>query len=1097
MRFGVLGPLAVWTDDGGLVAVPGLKVRALLADLLANEGRPVPADRLIDDLWGEALPGNPMGSLSAKVSQLRRVLEDAEPGARALVESRPAGYLLNAGGEQGGEQGGVQDGEQGGGRVDARRFQVLVDEARRAGEPKERAALLAEALGLWRGPAFADFADEPFTRAASARLEELRLTALEEHAEARLLLGEHGALAGELGDAVAEHPLRERLRAAHMLALYRAGRQSEALESFERHRTVVADELGLDPGAELADLQRAILRQDPGLKAPVPPRPAGPRSNLPVPPTELIGREDAAREIRARIGTDRLVTLTGPGGVGKTRLAVEAAAGLVDAFGDGVWMAELAGSERSTVPELAEVVTAILDIRDAPGAPEAALDRLAAALGARRLLLVLDNCEHVIEQAAELAERLLRRVPGVRILATSREPLGLPGEVVWAVPPLEVPGAGDDPAAASAASAVRLFAARAEAASRGFRLDDATAGPVGELCRRLDGIPLALELAATKVRTLGVEGLVARLDDRFRVLSSGHRGAPARQRTLTAVIGWSWDLLTAQERAVLRRLSVHADGCALESAEAVCAGADVPEAEVLDVLVRLVDRSLVVMAEPPGEPPRYRLLESVAAYAAERLAEAGEDEDVRRAHSGYYVDLAERAERHLYGHDQARWLRTLDTEAANIRTALDAAVTARPAERALRLVNALAWYWFLRGRLTEALRSLDAALALDGGPSVPRAKALTWRAGVAVLKGAGGDWTARRDEALRAVDASCDPGTRAWARWFLTFSHFDVEDTSAGAATLDEALAGFRAHGDRWGEAAALVLRAKQAHAHGEPAALRRDAERAAVLFGETGDRWGQLQAVEWLGGLAELTGDYDRAERLQLDGQRMAEELHMWPDVAVRMAWRGWIAHLRGDPAAARRLFGRALRVAVEQGHAPAIMFAEIGLGLAACAEERLDDAEDRLEPLLRAAPPEEFPPLYLPIVQSALGRVAGARGDAAAAVTYQRDALTVALRLEAPRDTAVALEGLARALTLSGHHREAAEALGRAASVRDSSGVHPGQGERAEAALAEEHARSALGDGAFAAAFTAGAALETAEILRRAEGVPPEGTSIWAHNA
>ncbi|MCP9982597.1 AfsR/SARP family transcriptional regulator [Actinomadura madurae] len=365
MRFGVLGPLAVWTDQGGLVPVPGLKVRALLADLLVHEGRPVPADRLVDDLWGDAPPGNPMGALSAKVSQLRRVLEDAEPGARTLVESRPAGYLLGADDE----------------RVDARRFQDLVGAARRAEEPKEKSALFAEALGLWRGPALADLRDEPFTRAAVTRLEELRLTALEEHAEVRLDLGEHGALAADLGDAVEEHPLRERLRAAHMRALYRAGRQNEALESYERYRTLLADELGLDPGAELADLQRAILRQDPGLDAPAPSRG---RSNLPVPPTELIGRDGAVREIRARIGTDRLVTLTGPGGVGKTRLAIETAGGLVDAFADGVWMAELAGFERSTVPDLAEVVTAILDIRDAPGAPEAALDRLAAALGARR-----------------------------------------------------------------------------------------------------------------------------------------------------------------------------------------------------------------------------------------------------------------------------------------------------------------------------------------------------------------------------------------------------------------------------------------------------------------------------------------------------------------------------------------------------------------------------------------------------------------------------------------------------------------------------------------------------------------------------------------
>ncbi|TDD80563.1 AfsR/SARP family transcriptional regulator [Actinomadura darangshiensis] len=1058
MRFGVLGPLALWTGDGGLVAVPGVKVRALLADLLAHEGRPVPADRLIDDLWGEDLPGNPMGALSAKVSQLRRVLEDAERGARALVVSRPAGYLLAADDE----------------RVDARRFQGLVERARRSMEPKETAALLAEALGLWRGPAFADFRDDPFTRAAAARLEELRLTASEEHAETRLELGEHGALAGELADAVREHPLRERLRAAHMLALYRAGRQHEALESYETYRTSLADELGLDPGSELADLQRAVLRQDPGLNVPAPASSRG-RSNLPVPPTELIGRDAAVREIRARIGTDRLVTLTGPGGVGKTRLAIETAAGLADAFGDGVWMAELAGFERSTVPDLAEVVTAILDIRDVPGQP--ALDRLAAALGARRLLLVLDNCEHVIEQAAELAERLLRRVPGVRVLATSREPLGLPGEVVWAVPPLEVPGAGDDPAAASA---VRLFAARAEAAARGFRLDAATAGPAGELCRRLDGIPLALELAATRVRTLGVAGLVERLDDRFRLLSSGHRGAPARQRTLTAMIDWSWDLLTGPDRAVLRRLSVHADGCTAEAAEAVCAGADVAAADVLDVLVRLVDRSLVVMTERPGEGPRYRLLESVAAYAAERLAEAEEGDRTRAAYVRHYLVLAERAESRLTGPEQARWLRTLDTEAPNLRAALDAAAGAE----ALRLVNALAWYWFLRGRLTEALRSLETALGRDGGQPPDRARALTWQAGLAVLKGVPGDWTSRRDEALRLVDATGDARLKAWARWFLVFARSELDDVAAAGALLDEALAGFRASGDRWGEAAVLAMRAMHAHAHGDPAALERDAERSAALFGEAGDRWGRLQAVEWLGALAELTGDYDRAERLQLDGQRMAEELRMWPDVAGRMAWRGWVAYLRRDFASARRLFGRSHRIAVEQGFAQAVTFAELGLGLVAGREGRLDDAEDRLRAMLAAASPEEFPPLYLTLVQTGLGFVAEARGDAVSAVRYQRDALAVAIRLEAPRDLAGSLEGLACALSLAGWTDDAALALGKAAAIRKDAGVPPGPVEQDDIG----RAAARIGDAA-----AAGADLDPAEILRRAEAVPPEGPSIW----
>ncbi|QXJ24202.1 AfsR/SARP family transcriptional regulator [Actinomadura graeca] len=1055
MRFGVLGPVAVWTDDGGLVTVPGVKVRALLADLLLHEGRPVPADRLIDDLWGGEPPGNPAGALSAKVSQLRRVLEDAEPGARALVVSRPAGHLLAA-----------ED-------VDARRFQALVDEARRAGDARARARLLGEALGLWRGEAFADFADEPFTRAAAARLEELRWTALEEHAEARLALGEHGALAGELGDAVAARPLRERLRAAHMRALYRAGRQHEALESYERGRALLAEELGLDPGAGLVALHQAILTQDPALD--------GPRSNLPVPAGELIGREGAVAEIRARLGADRLVTLTGPGGVGKTRLAIEAAAGLADAFADGVWMAELAGVERATVPDLAETVTAILDVRDRPGEHGTSLDRLAAALGARRLLLVLDNCEHVIDQAAELAERLLRRVPGVRVLATSREPLGLPGEVVWAVPPLEVPGPDDGPEEAARAGAVRLFAARAEAASRGFRLDAGTTAAVAVLCRRLDGIPLALELAATRVRTLGVEGLVTRLDDRFRVLAGGRRGAPPRQRTLTAMIDWSWDLLTGPERAVLRRLAVHADGCAVESAEAVCAGGDVPPAEVLDVLARLVDRSLVVMSERPGEGPRYRLLESVAAYGADRLREAGEHDRTRDLHVRYYTGLAERAEPLLRGHDQARWLRVLDVETANLRAAFDAAAGRGDADSALRMAGALGWYWFLRGRLSEALRSLDAALAQHGGGSWPRARAAVWRAGLGALAGAGTDWTARRDAALRLADEAGDAALAAWARWFLSFAGFEIDDVAVAAGVLDEALAAFRASGDTWGEAAALMLRAKQAHALGDPESLGRDAERAGALFGDLGDRWGRAQALEWLGGMAELTADYDRADRLHGEAQRMAEELHLWPDVAVRLAWRGWVAHLRGAQDEARRLAGRALRIASEQGHAQAVTFAEIVLALAARRDGRLDEAEERLTRLLKAVPPGEFPPLFLPLLQTGLGHVAEARGDAAAALEFQRDALATAITLDAPRDLVFAVEGLAAALSLRGRHEQAAELLGKAAAIRKASGLRPGPAEQDDIGRVTGRVRAALGDGAFAAAADAGAALDPGAILDR----------------
>jgi predicted ATPase/DNA-binding SARP family transcriptional activator len=609
MRFGVLGPLAVWRADGTAIKVPDLKVRVLLAELLAGllvqEERPVSVDRLAEALWRGRPPGNPLNTLQTKVSQLRRALEEAEPGGRDLVVYQPPGYLLRVGHDA----------------VDAQRFRDLVTLAHETEDPQARAALLVEALGLWRGPALADFGEEAFARATIARLEEQQLTAQELYAEARLELGQHHLLADELAELVARNPLRERLRAAYMRALYRAGRQSEALATYGDLRDCLVRELGLDPSPELVALHLAILKQDAALARPPAPAPSTERlrTNLPAPLTELVGRAEAVTDVRRLLGPGRLVTLTGSGGVGKTRLAVETATQLVDRFPDGVWLVELAGlgrpGEQDATGSLAEVVMTALGMReDAPpgppgSAPMGLTKRLASALRSQRLLLVLDNCEHVVEPVAELAAALLRTAPELRILATSREPLGLIGEVVFVVPPLEQ------------SSAVRLFVARA-AAAPGFTAASGDAGAVAALCRRLDGIPLALELAASRVRALSVQELVARLDDRFRLLAAGPRGVLPRQRTLRATIDWSWDLLTEPERMVLRRLAVHADGFALQAAESVCAGDGVRAEEVLALLVRLVDRSLVTMASDEGGT-RYRLLESVADYCLERLDEAG------------------------------------------------------------------------------------------------------------------------------------------------------------------------------------------------------------------------------------------------------------------------------------------------------------------------------------------------------------------------------------------------------------------------------------------------------------------------------------------
>ncbi len=672
VRFGVLGPVAVWTDAGLPVAVPGRKVRALLADLLVHAGRPVPADRLIDDIWGERPPPSAHATLLAKMSQLRRALEDAEPGGRELVVSGPAGYALRAAPDA----------------VDARRFSALTAQARGA-EPRAAVALLTEALGLWRGPALADFADAPFARSFVAHLADQQVAAQEDAAELRLELGQHAELAGELAALVAEHPLRERLRGCTLRALYRAGRQTEALASYQDLRTRLADELGLDPSPELAALHQAILTRDPALD-PSPPTTDGRRGNLPAARTELVGRDNAVIDVRKLIAGDRLVTLTGPGGVGKTRLALAAAETAADEFDDGAWLVELAAAGRPDDPDvlgsLAEATLSALNVRVTthPAQRTPPPERLADVLRPRNLLLVLDNCEQIIQHVADLVDLLLRAAPDLRILTTSREPLALAGEVVWSVPPLDVPEQGtDDPALVADSSAARLFVARAAAAAPSFRLDADTAAAVAVLCRRLDGIPLALELAATRVRALGLDDVVARLDDRFRLLGTGHRGVPARQQTLRAVIDWSWELLTGPEQILLRRLAVHTGGATADAAAAVSADDDLPARDVPDLLARLVDRSLVEVTTGAGR--RFRLLESVAEYSLGKLHDAGEDDVLRRRHADHYLALAEETAAGLHGPEQPHRLALLDAETANLRAAL----AASDSERALRLVYAV------------------------------------------------------------------------------------------------------------------------------------------------------------------------------------------------------------------------------------------------------------------------------------------------------------------------------------------------------------------------------------------------------------------------
>jgi predicted ATPase/DNA-binding SARP family transcriptional activator len=567
----LLGPLQVVGDDGGVVAVNGSRLRALLARLALDAGRVVPADVLLEDLYGEEQPGSPDNALQGLVSKLRRALGHPE----AIVH-RGGGYAL----------------ELEPGSVDLVTFERLAAEGRSShgdGDSARAVSRFDDALSLWRGPALMDFAYDEFAQPTIARMVESRAGMLEDRSEALLALGRHHELVSELEPLVSEYPLRERLRTQLMLALYRSGRQAEALRQFQEARRVLGEELGLEPGPELRRLEAAMLVHDPALEAPNAPAaevraPPERRTNLRAPLTATIGREHDLADLRDLVGTHRLVTVVGPGGAGKTRLATEAARSLVDGFGAGVWLVELA--PLADPGAIAPAIAAALGIPDLPGvvfAGDQALGRVADFLAEGQRLLVVDNCEHLVDGAARVVEALLASCPDLKVLATSRERLGVPGEKLWPARPLAL----DD--------AVELFAERASEVAPAFALTEGTRPLVAEVCARLDGLPLALELAAARARALPLADIAARLDERFRLLTGGPRTGEVRQQTLRAVVDWSYELLFDDERRLFERLSVFAGGCDLAASEAVCADELLPASDVADVVARLVDKSMVVV----------------------------------------------------------------------------------------------------------------------------------------------------------------------------------------------------------------------------------------------------------------------------------------------------------------------------------------------------------------------------------------------------------------------------------------------------------------------------------------------------------------------
>jgi predicted ATPase/DNA-binding SARP family transcriptional activator len=880
----------------------------VLALLVLEAGRVVPTGLLMEELWRGRPPPGAAATLRSYVSRLRAVL-----GPDVVLEGSGGGYVITVRADD----------------VDASRFQRLVAAGQAAldgGEPATAAGRFAEALGLWRGRALADVCDVEALALESARLEELRLVAVEGRIEADIALGRHAHVIGELQRLVTESPARERLWRLLVLALYRDERQADALAAYGRARAMLADELGLEPGDELRRLHQAVLLQE----VPVARPPS--RHNLPAPMTSFLGREADLARLQRLLGEARLVTLSGPGGAGKTRLAVEAGMRAVEVFPGGVWMADLAGISD---PELvAARVMEALGVRQ--DGDLSVIEALRYRLGVAEMVLLLDNCEHLLDACAGLAGALLRSSPGLRVLTTSREPLGLPGEVTYQVRPLAVPP--DDPDAnreAATAPAVQLFLDRASAARGGPVAEAALVATTGRICRKLDGLPLAIELAAARMGTLSAAEIEANLSDRFRFLGYRRPAADPRHQALQTAMDWSYELLSHDERRMLCELSVFAGGIGLAQAAEVCAAGDV--AAALDVTDRLANKSLVT-TEAAADGTRYRLLETVREYAAERLAEAGGTQAARDRHVHAFLGLAQRERR----------LPTLSLDHDNFRAALEWSLE-KGGEAGARLAHALGGFWLARGMLAEGRDWLERALAQ------PLADQFL-RAGLLRLFGAtlfeSGDLD-RAEAVLAEGSAAAANAPASQARINVLLADIRNMQGSGNAETLAEctaAITTLQIEGDPEGLAEAWMLAGRARFWLDDPAAAAEAFEHAIAYARQASHHRVQMRASHWLSvtfRVLPIPADaaVARAEALlqTANGDPWAEADLLKP-LCILYAYVGRSADARGALARSRAIFaGFGAKFALAESGIPAGVM-ELALADPAAAERYLRDARATL---------------------------------------------------------------------------------------------------------------------------------------------------------
>ncbi|GIH80008.1 BTAD domain-containing putative transcriptional regulator [Planobispora longispora] len=1054
MRVGILGPLVLETAAGP-ARVGGARLRALLTRLVLDAGRSVRPATLAEALWGEEAPADHLHALQSLVSRLRRVLGD--PG---LLTSGPAGYRLAVEPDA----------------VDAVRFERLVREGRRShaqSRPAEAAAALREALSLWRGPALADVREAPFAAAEAERLERARLAALEDRIEAELALGADLDLVAELEALAAAHPLRERLHAQLIRALAGSGRGAEALAAYQRIRGLLADSFGSDPGPQLQQAHLAVLRGEA-------PRPRRPHGNLDVPLTSFVGRDDDVDRVAGLLGRVRLVTLVGPAGAGKTRLASTVGRRLTPS--GGVWSVPLAPVGADDVPR---VVLDLLRAREGgaparPVAPGAVLDHLVETLADDDLVLVLDNCEHVIEAAAALAGALLGRCPGLRVLATSREPLRIDGETLHPVLPLELPEPGATAERARACAAVRLFCDRAAAVRPDFTADGGALAAAVEICRRLDGLPLAIELAAARVRALPVEVVAARLDDRFRLLTGGSRTALPRHRTLDAAVAWSWGLLEADERLLLERLSVVPGAFTEDAAEAIGrsgdASADVSgdvSGDVRELLTALVDKSLLHPAETadPAEP-RYRMLETIREYGLGRLARRAEVGLARGRHAGFLLRLAETADPHLRTSDQLRWLARLSAERDNLSAAIRWAVESGDAALAVRFGVALCWFWFLRDHPPESLDLLGRVLRARG-PAEPRARALVAAAHALATTEA----VSRPDEAgaaferIREALERIGPGAHG-VHPIAEMAGLALAIGSGGDRLPPGPLDSPDGQADPWSRSLALLARGVLAMNTGRAAEAVRLLSRALTGFEELGERWGLAITLSTLSSALQRAGEPAGAPALAERATGCFRELGM-PEHTMENEVAAALHRARaGDADGGRRRLTDLLGQAERSGSAESQAQVRLGLARLEWRAGRPGPAREHARAGLAEGPPGRSTPHLTALLLGVLAQADAAEGlpeEAVRRLDHPAVHLTLTWNTPVAAGTAVA----AAAIELCRDRPErAGRLLGAAAVLRGRDDP-----DDADVRAIAQRVAAALGIAGFAAAHAAGAEMSRAE--------------------